>query len=99
MLKLQVIQNQALRWVYNIRWDEFISNERIHKKNNIRTVNQELYWRAKSTWYKIQNNNAADQATYKKRENMDYHSDRQHSLFHSSIEATGKAEPPPLYGN
>ena len=98
MLKLQAVQNQALRWVYNIKWDDFIANKRIHKKYNIRTVNQELYWRAKSTWDKIRNNNAADEATVKKLEDMDYHSNKQHSYFRSSIEATENPEPPPLYG-
>ena len=98
MGKLQAVQNDAIRWVYNIKWDDFVSNKRIHKKYNIRTVNQELYWRAKSTWDKIKNNNAADQETYERLNNMDYHSHKQHTYFRSSIEATEKAEPPPIYG-
>ena len=102
MGKLQAMQNTALRWVYNIKWDDFVTNKRIHKKYNIRPVNQELYWRAKSTWDKIANNNAADQETYKYLKDMDknmgYDSQNQHAHFRPSIEATGKPEPPPIYG-
>ena len=31
--KLQIRQNKALRWVHNVRWDDFISNHTIHQRN------------------------------------------------------------------
>ena len=40
---LQVIQNMALRFVYNVRWDSFVSNSHLHERADVLPLNQE--WR------------------------------------------------------
>lgn len=42
--KLQVIQNKALRWIYTIGWDEFVTSSQLHKRASVLPLN--LVWRA-----------------------------------------------------
>ena len=42
MKKLQNIQNKALRWILNIKWDDFINNQIIHDETNMPTLNTYL---------------------------------------------------------
>ena len=62
MRKLQQVQNNALRFAFGTKWDDLISNKRLHTefKTVLRPVNQELFWRAKSTWSSIRNEGAGD---------------------------------------
>ena len=62
MRKLQSIQNDSIRFAYGVKWDDFISNKRLHTelKTVFRPVNQELFWRAKNTWESIRNEGAGD---------------------------------------
>ena len=54
MHKLQVVQNKALRFAFNIKWYDFKTNKEIHKMKPIHMpVNQVLYWRAKKIWEAI----------------------------------------------
>ena len=99
LLKLQQVQNQALKWVYNIKWYDFVRNKKIHKDHNIRPVNQELYWRARKTWENIKTGDAADRDTYTTLMNMDFYSHKQHTHFPSSYEKAMGPEPMALYGN
>ena len=99
MIKLQQVQNKALRWACNINWYDFVSNKKIHKKLKILPVNQELYWRARKIWDKIQNNNAADLATYTALTQMEFYSHKQKLRFPSSLKAISEAEPLPIYGS
>ena len=98
MKKLQGIQSRALRWALNIKWYDFISNKKIHQKLNIRPLNQELYWRARITWDKIKDNNAADKDTFETLMRMPYNSRKakQHN-FLSSYEIAMGPEPRPIY--
>ena len=41
--KLQVIQNKSLRFIHDIHWTDFITNETLHEGSNIQPLN--IYWR------------------------------------------------------
>ena len=61
LIKLQVKQNNSLRFVYSKKLNDRISNERLHSMKHVMLpLNQVLYWRAKSTWGSIRDKNAAD---------------------------------------
>ena len=61
MLKLQVVQNNCLKYAYNTKYYQSISNERLHNaKYKMLPINQVLYWQAKNTWNSIRDKNAAD---------------------------------------
>ena len=62
MRKLQQVQNNSLRFAFGTKWDDRISNKRLHTefKTVLRPVNQELFWRAKRTWSSIQDEGAGD---------------------------------------
>ena len=62
MHKLQVVQNLALRWAFNIKWDQYISNKKLYNdyKHMFTPVNQTLYWRARSLSYGIENDDTGD---------------------------------------
>ena len=54
--RLQAIQNQALRFVHGVRWDDFITAERLHTENRkflFAPINVVLYRRAKAVWRSI----------------------------------------------
>ena len=40
--KLQKIQNRALRFVYNVKWDDFTSNQQLHVRAKIPTMTERL---------------------------------------------------------
>lgn len=41
--ELQIIQNKALRWIFNTKWHEFIKNTELHERARIPPLN--IYWR------------------------------------------------------
>ena len=41
--RLQIVQNKALRWIYNIRWDDFVTNASLHERAGLLPLNQS--WR------------------------------------------------------
>ena len=103
MKKLQTVQNLALRWAFNIKWDQFISNKKLH--NNFKPifmpVNQTLYWRAKALWDKIRNDNAGDAKFLGKILDIELTRDygrKEWKKFPSSYHAVSKGEPAPFYG-
>ena len=52
----------TLCFTYGIKWDDFISNKKLHteRKTAFHPVNQELFWRAKRTWTSIRDEGAGD---------------------------------------
>ena len=94
---LQGIQSNALRWATNTKWYDRISNKKLHKKLNIRPINQELYWRARTTWENIRDNNAADRTAYQNLLRMDYNNVNPTAGFFSSYETAMGPEPRPIY--
>jgi len=41
--KLQIVLNKALRWVYSVAWDDFVSTARLHERAAVLPLN--LVWR------------------------------------------------------
>ena len=41
--KLQVVQNRALRWIFDIRWDDFVRTSSLHERASVLPLNIE--WR------------------------------------------------------
>ena len=95
--KLQSVQSNALRWALNIKWYDLISNKKIHKKLNIRPVNQELYWRARTTWDNIRNNNAADPTLFRDLLDMPFNNINPKANLFSGHEIAMGPEPRPIY--
>ena len=74
-----------------------MSYKKVHKKLNVRALNQELYWRARKTWNNISENNAADHDAYQTLMEMPYYSEKQKTHFPSSYEIAMGPEPRPIY--
>lgn len=51
--ELQKIQNKALRFIFNIGYPEVISNEELHARAELPTIEELLNERARSIWSKI----------------------------------------------
>lgn len=52
--ELQIIQNKALRFIYNIRYPEVITNNELHERAGLKTIRDLLNERATSTWNRIE---------------------------------------------
>ena len=39
---LQKIQNRALRFIYNIKWDDFVTNDALHRRAKVPTIKERL---------------------------------------------------------
>lgn len=50
MLKLQRIQNRALRFIYNTHWTDFISSSTLHTRSLLPPINIVLHNQAKKIW-------------------------------------------------
>ena len=87
----------ALKWVLNIKWYDLISNKKIHKKLNVRALNQELYWRARKTWENIKENNAADINAFQTLMELPYDRAKLKAGFPSSYDIAMGPEPEPIY--
>ena len=103
MRKLQQVQNLALRWAFNIKWYEYVNNRKLHTdyRPTFRPVNQELYWRAKSLWDKIENHDAGDAKQLEDILNLKITQDlnrKEIKQFPSSHFWANEPEPAPLYG-
>ena len=56
ILRLQRIQNKALRFVTNTHWQEYRTSQSLHFQLNIEPINTLLHRHAKSYWENIQTN-------------------------------------------
>ena len=102
MRKLQVVQNKALRFAFNIKWYEFKTNKEIHKMKPIHMpVNQVLYWRAKKNWEAIDSGAAGDSQLLEDLFDLEVdflHAYKRMKKFPSSYAATmRRPEPAPRY--
>ena len=52
--RLQRVQNAALRFVYNVRWDDYITNEELHQRAGLPPLNIRLHEMAKKVWTKME---------------------------------------------
>ena len=98
MLKLQVVQSNCLKYAYNTKYYQSISNERLHNaKYKMLPINQVLYWRAKNTWNSIRDKNAADHDMAD--QITKFAINKEHTRFPSSYKRVHDYtdEPDPLY--
>ena len=85
MRKLERAKNKALRFTFGIKWDQFISNKKIHTEYKRATppVNQVLHWRARNIWEGIKDNISGNADMLKQilEIEIDYSSCREKELF------------------
>ena len=99
--KLQSVQNDSIRFAFNVGWYDFISSEKLHNRfrYKFQPLNQVLHWRARKTWDKIRAGTGADPEQYRiLTENLEPESVEQYDpFFPSSLVLSNGPEPPPLY--
>ena len=92
MLRLQAIQNNGLRFVYNTSWTDFITNQELHTRASIPPVNVYLHNLAKKTW------NTIEQIMPQQFNSLTFPADlNEHSYFKDSKSRALGPEPLPLY--
>ena len=93
MLKLQIVQNRALKFVYGIRYPVLVTARTLHVRAKLKPINVVLHTRAINIWRKLAAGTAGDQATYNMIDGISI--ERPHGWFPSSLDRSGKATPPP----
>ena len=93
-LKLQRVQNQALRYITNTSLIDHIHSQALHEQQNIAPINITLHRQAKALWEKIVLNNPEIDDQFPL---MDDHFHNSHSRFPSSRKIASLPEPAPLY--
>lgn len=96
--KLQVIQNKALRFVYNEHYPSRKTNKELHKQANLQAINTELYNRSKATWEKIEDLNLEIEEGWIT-DNTIPNTTREHRWFPSSKKRVEAPPPEPKYKN
>ena len=64
LYQLQVIQNKALRFIYNSRYPQMETNRSLHLRLNIKPLNQVIHNQAKAIWEKLEDGRAGDIDTF-----------------------------------
>ena len=109
MRRLQRVQNDSLRFAFDISWDDFVSNKKLHTvfkdtifKETLRPVNQELYWRARKTWTSIKDHGSGDSEMLQKILDLQIDGNRKSNDLlkypSSYTRCMDYPEPAPLYG-
>ena len=99
MLKLQAVQNKALRFVYGVKWDDFITSKSLHLEHKYKMlpINQTLYWRARKLWEGIEADIAGNASMLDQILKLPQ-STKEDRFFPSSYNAAMlQSEPPPLF--
>ena len=52
--RLQKVQNAALRFALNARWDEFRTSEALHLEAGLQAINARLHYMATQTWDRLE---------------------------------------------
>ncbi|XP_045115815.1 uncharacterized protein LOC123507192 [Portunus trituberculatus] len=81
--RLQKVQNSALRFALNTRWDDFRTTESLHEEASIQAINVRLTDLASSIWQRIADE-GWDQFSHLQ-ELHDAAPDRQHTWFPRSL--------------
>lgn len=103
MCRLQAIQNKALRFAYGVRYSPGIpplTAESLHNREHpMLPVNQKLYWQAKNLWSKVETGQAGNQEMYTTISSLTVEGgyNKPYNLFPSSLEATVRPEPDPIF--
>ena len=92
---LQTILNKALKYIFNIKYPQRVTNKSLHLRLGIKPINQVIHNQAKSIWSKIRDGSAGDVATFNEISGMQIH--HYYQNFPSSLDISLKEEPPPIY--
>ena len=93
LLSMQRIQNKALRFIRNTRWDDYRTSQSLHHQLNIPPINIAIDNQARAMWQKFQIN-----LPHIHRELVDNHPPITiNSRFHSSRLRAEQPQPPPIY--
>ena len=96
LYQLQTVQNLALRWVYQARYPQMVTNKELHEKAKIAPINIVIHTRAKTIWDKIRAGEAGDLDTFEWITDIRFRQYYKH--FPSSLNiASRRIDPPPLY--
>jgi len=93
-LRLQRIQNRALRFITNTHWTDFKTSRQLHDETNLPPLNVLLHDHARRIWEDLED---SDPVLYDKLTFSQELNDRQHRLFKSSRLLALSPPPPPLY--
>lgn len=91
IMKIQRIQNRALRWVYDEAYPYRRNTEQLHQLAKLKPINVRLHDRANQLWTKIEANTDIDMEVFQD------HLARPHKWFLPSRAIMDRASPLPLY--
>ena len=96
LYQLQTVQNLALRWVYQARYPQMVTNKELHDRAKIAPINIVIHTRARTIWDKIRAGEAGDLDTFEWITDIRFRQYYKH--FPSSLNiASRRIDPPPLY--
>ncbi|KAG0729416.1 hypothetical protein GWK47_000313 [Chionoecetes opilio] len=94
--KLQRVQNAALRFVVNHRWDDFVTMESLHESVDLPAINVRLHHMASQVWLRMQEEDWEQFLVLQ--ELSDAAPDRSHGWFPGSLRALrDNPDPAPRY--
>ena len=93
IIKLQKVQNKALRFIENTTLNDRIPSTTLHARNKLPTINTYLHRRAINVWTQLQDKNPE---LYDKL-NPNEGDPRRHSRFPSTFLTTNSPEPLQIY--
>jgi len=93
-LRLQRIQNRALRFITNTHWTDFKTSRQLHDETNLPTINVLLHDHARRIWEKIRD---TDEGLYNSLTFSPDLNDRQHRYIRSSRLLALSPPPEPIY--
>ena len=96
MLKLQVVQNNALRWISGRRYPDTPSVRELHEHYNIEAMNERLHRLAKRTWGRLEENDDSNYLRVAERDEQ-INVIRDHYWWPRSLNRALEDPPEPLY--
>ena len=95
MLKLQRVQNRALKFILNVRWYHFRRMEELHAEAQLEPINHRLILLARKTWNRIRELHPNQYNELM--ENMGDERIRERGGFRLSLGSVWEDLPPPIY--
>lgn len=80
--QLQIIQNKSLRYIYNVKYPELITNEELHERSGLPSIQELLNQRAKGVWERVNYLDIETNISYKTEEHENI---RDHYWFARSL--------------
>ena len=95
LYQLQRVQNDAIRWIYNVNFTQRITNRELHHRANLLPINQIIHSRARILWEKLRAGEAGDQESFERISSIEV--THYFKIFPSSYDISLKEDPPPIY--